>query len=148
MATPSHSTETTLQIKRTFKASRERVFQAWTRPEEMTHWCAPSEDFSTNAEVDLRVGGKYRIEMQHANGSVHTAIGEYREVQPPAKLVYTWSWEDGSMEDTLVTVEFRDLGTETEVILTHDFFPNSEWRDKHSQGWTGCLGRLEKRLAG
>ena len=148
MATPSPAAETTLQIKRTFQAPREKVFRAWTEPEEMKRWCAPTEEYETRAEVDLRVGGKYRIEMKHPSGSVHTAIGEYREVEPPSKLVYTWSWEDGTVEDTLVTVEFRDLGSATEVTLTHDLFPTDEWRDKHSQGWTGCLGRLEKRLGG
>ena len=66
----------------------------------------------------------------------------------PSKLVYTWSWEDGMVDDTLVTVEFNDLGSATEITLTHDLFPGADLRDKHSEGWTGCLGRLEKRLAG
>jgi uncharacterized protein YndB with AHSA1/START domain len=110
----------------------------------MKQWCAPSEEYETQAEIDLRVGGKYRIQMTHSSGSVHTAIGEYREVEAPAKLVYTWSWEDGTVVDTLVTVEFHEQGEATEVVLTHDFFPNAEWRDKHNQGWTGCFGRLEK----
>jgi uncharacterized protein YndB with AHSA1/START domain len=110
----------------------------------MKHWSAPSDDFEVTAEADLRVGGKYRIQMKHKGGNVHVAFGEYREVKPPEKLVYTWAWEDGSVTDTLVTVEFRDLGRETEVILTHERFTSTDWRDKHSEGWTGCLARLEK----
>ena len=148
MATPSPAAETALQIKRTFQAPREKVFRAWTEPEEMKHWCGPTDEYETHAEVDLCVGGKYRIEMKHSGGGVHTAIGEYREVEVPSKLVYTWSWEDGTVEDTVVTVEFSDLGSATEVTLTHDLFPSGDWRDKHSEGWTGCLGRLENRLAG
>ena len=144
MATPGTSTATTLQIARTFKAPQEKVFRAWTEPEQLSRWCAPSDEYETSAEVDLRQGGKYRIQMKHKNGNVHTAFGEYREVRRPEKLVYTWSWEDGTVADTLVTVEFRDQGSSTEVILTHERFPNAELRDKHNQGWSGCMGRLEK----
>ncbi len=148
MATPSISPDTTLQLKRTFQAPRERVYRAWTDPEEMKSWAAPSEDYEVAAEVDLRVGGKYRIQMTHRDGAVHTAYGEYEVVSAPEKLVYTWSWEDGVAKDTLVTVEFRDLGAATELTLTHERFPNTEARDKHSQGWSGCVERLEQLVAG
>ena len=148
MASASPRIETTLQLRRTFQAPREKVFRAWTDPDQMKHWCAPSADYETDAEVDLRVGGKYRIQMKHKDGATHTAVGEYREVTEPEKLVYTWSWEDGSMSGSLVTVEFRDLGPATELVLTHECFPTTESRDKHSQGWSGCLGRLEAHLAG
>ena len=147
MASASPSIETTLQLSRTFQAPREKVFQAWTDPDQMKHWCAPTADYETAAEVDLRVGGKFRIQMTHKNGAIHTAIGEYQEISEPEKLVYTWSWEDGSLTGTLVTVEFRDLGSATELVLTHERFPTTEWRDKHGEGWTGCLGRLEGLLA-
>jgi len=80
--------------------------------------------------------------------AIHTVFGEYREVSEPKKLVYTWSWEDGSMSGSLVTVEFGDLGSATELLLTHECFPSTEWRDKHGQGWSGCLGRLQGYLAG
>ena len=148
MATPSISPAPSLQLKRTFKAARQRVFQAWTEPEQMRHWAAPSDDFEVTAESDLRVGGKYRIQMKHKSGNTHVAHGEFREVQPPERLVYTWSWEDGSVTDTLVTVEFRDLGASTEIVLTHERFVSTDWRDKHTEGWTGCLMRLEKLVAG
>jgi uncharacterized protein YndB with AHSA1/START domain len=143
MATPSISPTTSLQLKRTFQAERQRVFQAWTDPQQMRDWSAPTGDYEVTAAVDLRVGGKYRIQMKHKNGNVSVAHGEYREVQPPERLVYTWSWEDGKAVDTLVTVEFRDLGGATEVVLTHERFASAEWRDKHSEGWSGCLLRLE-----
>ena len=147
MASASASATTALQVTRQFAAPRERVFRAWTDAEQMKHWCAPSDDYETTAEVDLRVGGQYRIRMEHKNGNVNVAYGEYREVSPPEKLVYTWSWENGMATGTLVTVEFRDLGGSTEVILTHIRFADSDARDKHAAGWGGCLGRLEKMLA-
>lgn len=148
MATTGTSADTSLRISRTYKAPREKVFAAWTEPQHLNRWFAPSDEFEVSADVDLRTGGKYRIAMKHSSGRVHTAIGEYREITPPEKLVYTWGWlEDEDLRDTLVTIEFRDLGASTEVVLTHELFPNADWRDKHNQGWSGCLGRLDKVLA-
>ena len=143
MATASPSLDTTLEIKRTFQSSREKVFEAWTDAEKLNRWFAPSDNYEVNAECDLRPGGKCRVQMTHKDGNVHTAVGEYREVNAPEKLVFTWSWEDASVQGTLVAVDFKDLGGSTEVTLTHTGFPSAEWRDKHSQGWTGALSRLE-----
>lgn len=94
------------------------------------------------AELDLRVGGRFRIEMKHAKGNVHCVVGTYREVRPPERLVYTWAWEGKDMGETLVTVEFLDRGGSTEVRLTHELFPTSEMRDEHAKGWNGCLDHL------
>lgn len=139
--------ETTLKIRRTFAAPREKVFRAWTEPEELKKWFGPSDEYSTPiAEVDLRVGGRYRIGMRSPGGDLHVAIGTYREVRSPEKLVYTWSWEGGQMGETLVTVEFHALGGSTEAVLTHEFFPSMEEREKHESGWNGCLSRLPKAL--
>ena len=147
MAQKESTTETKLQIRRTFAASREKVFRAWTEPEQLKKWFAPTDEYSTPiAEVDLRVGGRYRIQMRSPEGGLHTVRGNYREVQTLEKLVYTWDWEDNPMGETLVTVEFRDLDEATEIVLTHEFFPNQEAQDKHNQGWTGCLDRLAQYL--
>ena|SRR2546422_3574602 len=74
--------------------------------------------------------------------------GSYREVQPPERLVYTWCWERPEMDigETLVTVEFRDLGASTEVVVTHDLFPSQAACDQHQGGWSGCLDRLPEAL--
>ena len=153
--TPPLPSETILKIKRTFAAPREKVFRAWTDPKELTRWFAPSDDYSTPlAEVDLRVGGTYRIQMKSPDGETMTVKGTYREVVIPEKLVYTWIWEGGHCASeeiteerpTLVTVEFHDKGKSTDVILTHEYLPSAEERDKHSHGWTGCLNRLSKVL--
>ncbi len=143
MATASPSLDTTLEIKRTFQASREKVFQAWTDPEKLNRWFAPSDDYEVSAECDPRPGGNYRVQMTHKDGNIHTVVGEYREVNPPEKLVFTWSWEDGGVQGSLVTVDLQDLGESTEVTLTHSGFLSAEWRDKHNEGWSGALSRLE-----
>ena len=139
--------EATLHLKRTFAATREKVFRAWTDPEALKRWWGP-EGFSTPAaEIDLRVGGKYRIAMRSPHGDTYQLVGTYREVRPPEKLVYTWAWEaEPEQGETLVTVEFLDRGDSTEVILTHELFPNEKVRDEHGKGWTGSLDRLAKTL--
>ncbi len=149
MTTQETRTEITLNLTRTYSAPREEVFRAWTEPEALKRWFAPSDEFSTPiAEVDLRVGGAYRIGMKPPDQEdMFIVVGTYREVQPPERLVFTWSWEEGmDVGETLVTVEFRDLGGSTEVVLTHELFPNEQARDKHNEGWSGCLERLEKIL--
>jgi uncharacterized protein YndB with AHSA1/START domain len=138
---------TVLQTRRTFPARREIVFRAWTEPKALRQWFAVAEGYTTPiAEVDLRVGGRYRLGMQ-APGSdeLMVASGAYREVAPPERLVFTWRWESDSPEEpeTLVTVEFHEGGDSTEVVLTHSLFPGAAERDMHLQGWQGCLNRLE-----
>lgn len=162
MATKIDSPATTLHLTRTFTASREKVFRAWTDPEALKRWHAPADDFSTpHVEVDLRVGGRYRIEMKDPQGESHVVTGVYREITPPEKLVFTFGWEGGQgcggeqvgdIGETVVTIVFeaqgqgQGQGMATKVTLTHELFPTSEIRDKHSMGWTGCLDRLAKAL--
>ena len=149
MATVNPTTETSLQIKRTFAAPREKVFQAWTEPKALQQWFNPSAEVSTStAEVDLRVGGKYRLVMKSQTGELYIAIGTYREVRFPEKLVFTWTFEGSDLGETLVTLEFHDRGGSTELTLTHEFFPKKEERDKHTMGWNGCLDHLAKYLRG
>ena len=139
--------ETTLQLKRTLAAPRAKVFGAWTKPEVLKKWFAPSDDYSIPfAELDLQVGGKYRIGMKSPTGDTHIAVGTYREIKNPEKLVFTWTWEGTEMPDTLVTVELHDRGQSTEMVLTHELFPNKTEAERHNQGWTGCLDRLTKIL--
>ncbi len=78
-----------LSITRTFAAPRERVFQAWTDPEELKKWWGPDGYTTPSAEVDLKVGGSYRFAMKPPGGEVFFLSGEYREVRAPEKLVYT-----------------------------------------------------------
>lgn len=148
MASPTPGTEITLNLRRIFKAPREKVFRAWTDPEELKKWWGPEGYATPSAEVDLRVGGKYRLGMRKLpDGEIFYLSGIYREVRPPERLVYTWRWQ-GQPEhgETLVTVEFREVGDSTEVVLTHERFPTEKARDDHNRGWSGCLDRLAKLL--
>ena len=144
MATKSPVSETTLHLKRTFTAPREKVFRAWTDPEELKKWWGPEGYATPSAQVDFRVDGRYRLGMKKLpDGEVFYLSGTYREVKPPEKLVYTWSWEARpEFGETLVTVEFRAMGNSTEVVLTHELFPNEKARQDHDNGWNSCLDRL------
>jgi uncharacterized protein YndB with AHSA1/START domain len=138
-------TERTLEIRRTLAASRERVFNAWTRAEELRKWFAPGPLTTAVAESDLRVGGRYRITMRGPDGVEHTVTGIYQTVEPPKRLVYTWKWEDKpSAGESTVTVEFNERGRSTEVVLRHEGLPNEKEIAEHNHGWNGCFEKLEK----
>ncbi len=148
MATLDAKAQTTLQLTRTFAAPREKVFRAWTDPQEVKRWFHPPGYETPSAEIDLRVGGKYRLGMRKLpDGEVFYLSGTYREVRRPERLVYTWQWEaEPELGDTLVTVEFHDRGGSTEIVLTHELFPTEKARQEHEQGWGGGLDNLGKIL--
>ena len=143
------TTDTSLRLTRLIKADPAKVFEAWTDPLQLKLWSAP-EGMDVEAEVDLRIGGRYRLRMKGSDGTLFNAVGEYREIAPPHRLGYTWKWEEPGNDhyDTLVTVEFNDRDGATEVVLTHELFPDAEIAGKHSEGWTSCLNRLEKVFEG
>jgi uncharacterized protein YndB with AHSA1/START domain len=138
-----------LRLTRVFAAPPARVFRAWTDAEQMRHWFCPYDHWTVEAECDPRVGGAYRVAMHDPDtGTDHVARGTYREVRPPERLVFTWQLQGQQppFPETLVTVEFRDLGGRTEVTLTHEALPTPEYRERHAHGWNGCLDRLGKVL--
>lgn len=141
----SEATGVSLRVSRTIQAPRAEVFRAWTSPEELRRWHAPGDMAIPLAEVDLRVGGEFKIRMQAEDGPPHTVTGVYREIDPPRRLVYSWSWVENEAHagaETQVTVEFEERRDATEVILTHEGFPTDEARDSHNQGWVGILERM------
>ena len=142
MATRSPAVPT-LEVRRVIRAPRERVFDAWTTPEEIRKWHAPGPLTVSLVEVDLRPGGRYRIHMREPDGKEHRVGGVYREVDRPRKVVYTWGWEgDHVVKDSLVTLEFHDRGDSTEVVLTHAIADDKE-RASHTNGWTSIMDKLE-----
>src|ERR1700677_2739608 len=120
--------DATLIIKRVLNAKPELAFQAWTSPEHIQHWMRPEPGMVVPfASMDLRVGGKFRIQMKAPDGEFFTAVGEFHEVKVPERLVYTWDFEkDGSGTEfgevegkvSQITVEFLKRGTQTEFVLT------------------------------
>lgn len=140
--------ETALEVRRSFKASPATIFKAWTDPAQLKNWMAPSADFKTEATTDPQVGGGYRFAMTDPTGKAFTAVGEYREVDAPNRLVFTWSWEQNDdANGSVVTIELTAVDGGCELLLRHELLASEASRDHHNQGWNGCLARLETLLA-
>jgi uncharacterized protein YndB with AHSA1/START domain len=139
----------TLHMNRVLRAPRPRVFRALTQPGELAEWWGPSGFTAPSVEVDLRVGGSYRIAMQPPEGDLFYLSGEFREVDPPARLAYTFRWEDPDPDDveTVVTLSLRDRGESTELAFTQGAFATEERRALHDEGWTDGFGRLEELIS-
>lgn len=142
----STETSTSLRVSRVINAAPDAVFRAWTESAQLRQWSCPEGATVADVRVDLSVGGRYQIRMRGAEGQEHTAYGIYREIDPPRRLVYTWDWEEEEYRvgETLVTVEFTDLGGKTDVVVTHELFPNTEAKASHEEGWSSCLNRLAR----
>jgi uncharacterized protein YndB with AHSA1/START domain len=141
----------TVRITRIIDAPREEVFRAWTEPERIRQWWGPGEFTCPEAEVDLRPGGSYRLAMQPSAGEPFIVGGTYREVEPPEHLVYTWRWETGPAADgseSLVSVEFKARGDQTELVLTHSDFPSSHGPAPYQMGWEGGLDKFQALFTG
>jgi uncharacterized protein YndB with AHSA1/START domain len=135
-----------LEVRRTLKASPERLFAAWTDPDQLTRWWGPSGVTCPVAEVDLRAGGRYRIANRFADGKTVWIVGEFEVVAPPRKLVYSWRLEPGPERSERVTVTFEPRGEATEIVVVHERIPDAPTRDQHEQGWVGCLDGLARYL--
>ena len=137
-------TKNSIQLSRVINASQQAVFDAWTQPEKLSKWSCPEGATVEIADVDLTVGGRYRIRMKTGEDQYHTAIGAYQEIDAPSRLVYTWGWEEiPDAYESLVTVTFNSLGDSTEIVILHERFPDEKTAKDHEMGWSSCLNKLE-----
>jgi len=135
-----------ITVRRVLSSPCKQVFEAWTRPELMARWFFAGVGWTTKVTADLRVGGRYQLSMRDASGTVHEQFGEYREIVPVTRLVFTWSCPDLGLVDSVVTINLVDLGARTELELTHVLPPDPKVRRGHEEGWIGCLTNLERLL--
>jgi uncharacterized protein YndB with AHSA1/START domain/predicted enzyme related to lactoylglutathione lyase len=151
MSTTDAAAVEALVIRRTYNAPRERVFDAWIKPEIFRRWMGPADVAVREMEIDARVGGKYRVVMVDPEGERFVVFGTIREFRRPTRLSYTWQWEDddGAPEgnETLLTLDFHDRDGDTELVLTHENFASAESRDRHNQGWSSALEKLDPVVA-
>jgi uncharacterized protein YndB with AHSA1/START domain len=135
-----------LEIQRVVPQPRPAVFAAFTDSNELVKWWGPEGFTVPRLEFDARVGERYRIEMQPPEGDPFHLVGEFREVDPPARLAYTFVWEPPNPDDveTLVELSFDDLGESTEVSLTQGPFKTEARRALHRDGWTESFDKLER----
>jgi uncharacterized protein YndB with AHSA1/START domain len=136
-----------LIVRKSIRASPERIFDAWTQPEHLKLWWGPKSVECIDAEVDLRVGGRYRIANQFPDGKVLWISGEFETIERPHRLVYTWRVGPEAVPER-VTVTFEARGEQTEVIVMHERIPTQAMSDMHEQGWVGCLDGLVDYLEG
>lgn len=141
----TESKDPVLRIVRRLPASPEEVFDAWIDVDSLREWMCPGTSHVSAAEVDPRVGGRFRIVMRNEAGDTAHS-GEYRELRRPERLAFTWISEHTLDRETLVTVELRAVGEETELTLTHERLPDDDARRKHERGWTGIVEKLAARL--
>jgi uncharacterized protein YndB with AHSA1/START domain len=145
----AQSGELTLEIKRVLAAAPSVVFGTFTAPDELAKWWGPEGFTTPSLEFSPRVGDRYRIEMKPPQSDPFYLTGEFREIDPPARLAYTFVWEDPDPDDveTLVELSFRDLGESTEVVLTQGPFKTGARRELHRGGWTDSFDKLEQFIS-
>ena len=149
IVTAKTADKTSLQIKRFINAPRARVYAAWTDPAQLKEWWGPETVRTRNFVADVRVGGKYRWDLINQEDEEMSVFGEYRELVPEKKIVFTWKWDDDDVwenRNSVVTVELFDAAGGTELHLRHEQLPSTESRDRHNEGWNSVLDQLEKFL--
>ncbi len=143
MIPPASHDGTTLVLRRTFKATRQRVFRAWIEPEALSSWLRPRGMHMTVRSLDVRVGGSFRFELENGNA----ILGTYLQIVPPEKLAFTWSDVARQGQQTVVTLDFLDQGSTTEVVLTHEGLSTPEMRAMVEGGWPSLLDALASTLS-
>ena len=138
-----------LTLARRLKASPAKVFAAWTDPEKIIHWFGPAHtiDGSVDAQMDVRIGGSFRVRFKTDDGEQHEVGGKYIEVLPNERLVFSWAWHSTPERQSQVTVILKPEGDMTFLTLTHEKFFDEAARDGHKRGWTGTLDKLERMFA-
>ena len=137
--------DASLEISRLIKAPVAKVFQAWVDPQQMCQWMGPGTVVCEKAVMDVRVGGQYELHMQ-TNEGMKVALGEYRLIEENKKLVFTWYWQDGDFRDSLVSLDFTEQDGATLLVLQHEHLPSTTSAEHHSEGWTGCIDKLQSYL--
>lgn len=145
-----------LVLERVVRVPSRLAFEVWTSPDHLARWWGPRDeqgrDFTMpSCEMDFRPGGSYRICIRSPQGEEYWHAGEYREITPPRRLVFTFAWErtGESFPQTLVEVDFIEEGAQTTRIrFRQSGLPSASERDGHASGWGECLDRLTVHLEG
>lgn len=144
----SHALQVIEEIQ--IEAPPDQVFRALTDPDEILQWWHIPDHYQTReATLDVRVGGRYRLAGTNAGGQSFEVDGEFRVVDPPHHLSYTWnpSWDDGA-HGSIVDIRLESQGAGTRIVMRHTAFTTQSARDEHSQGWPGVLNALRMHAEG
>ena len=138
-----------LHLERVLPASPGRVFAMNTEPQLLAQWFGPNGFSIPSVEVDARVGGRFRIEMQPPDGDAFFLSGEFREVASGIRVAYTFRWEPPDPDDreTVVVLSLQPVGESTALTVDQGDFATEERRALHVQGWSESIDRLEELIA-
>ena len=137
-----------VRIERTFEASAEAVFDAWTSEEVMRRWFHAGRDWETpSAEVDLRVGGAVRVVMRRPDGTEAGGSGEYTLVERPHRLAFTWAFDDAPSNQQMIELQLSEEDGVTTALFVNSNISNDERRDAQEDGWLRCFDNLDRALA-
>jgi uncharacterized protein YndB with AHSA1/START domain len=140
-------TKPSLSLRRRLAAPPATVWQAWTDPQKLARWFGPERIVHADADLDVRVGGRFRVVMHENNGDRHVVGGIYKEVEEHRRLVFSWAWHSTPERESQVTVTLKPDGDGTVLILTHEQLFVEATKERHTGGWTGSLDKLERMLA-
>jgi len=142
------ATKPSLTLNRLYPVAPEKVWRAWTDAEAVKKWWGPGPGEPVSlAELDVRVGGRFRIVFGGPDGKAHECAGVYKEVVPNRKLVFTWTWPNSTPErESVVTILFEDLKGKTQLVFKHEQLFDEKVRDDHKRGWSGSLDKLAEFL--
>ncbi|WP_405061412.1 SRPBCC domain-containing protein [Kribbella sp. NBC_01505] len=133
--------ETEIRIERVLSATIGRVYDAWTRAELLMQWYCPNPQLELKVQADVQVGGEYVVEM-----GPHVVRGNYLEVEPPHRLVFSWTWDSAPDEPTRVQVDLSEVADGTLMVLSHTGFATAEDAANHQLGWDPEIERLTALL--
>ena len=140
-----------LTLERHYPVAPQKVWRAWTDPKALSQWFGPGglgdPQTVSLAELDVRVGGRFRLVFGGPDGNEHEAAGVYKEVAPNRKLVFTWTWPNSTPERvSLITILFKPAGGGTDFEFRHEQFYDEAVRDNHKRGWSETFVKLEAFL--
>jgi uncharacterized protein YndB with AHSA1/START domain len=129
------------------------VYEMWTQPEHLEHWLSPADDIEMKViDFDFREGGEYYFRYTWGSQGIFPLRGRFLTIRREESLIFTWlpqPPDPDAGKETMVSVWFRpQSSTETEIEIRHTLFPHQSMRDRHEEGWTGALNRLERLLQG
>jgi uncharacterized protein YndB with AHSA1/START domain len=133
-----------LELQLVVDSPQERVFTALTESAEVATWWGPLGYSMAEIDLDLRVGGRYRFTMQPPSGDPFHIAGEFLEIEPPRRLVYTFSYEEPDPDDrqTVVALSVEEVGHASAVSLAQRGFATEARLELHRSGWTDSLEKL------
>jgi len=137
-----------LSLQRRYPVAPEKVWRAWTDPQALKQWWGPGGPEAVSlVQLDVRVGGRFRIVFGGPQGTEHEVQGTYKEVVPNRRLAFTWTWPRTTPErESLITIVLKASGSGTDFEFKHEQFFNEAVRDGHLGGWTSTFVKLERVL--